>query len=67
MLQRADGFIVLEFLMVIEPHLYGFHVAIGQKVDHLTSLKVHDDGAVAVPFTPRPLIDTNKSRWRTDS
>src|ERR1700733_8821563 len=50
--------------MVVQPLLDGRRIAIGQKVDDITPLQVHNDRAVALTLAPRPVVDTNESGWR---
>jgi hypothetical protein len=50
--------------MVVQPLVYGRRIAVGQKVDDIAPFQVHNDRAVASPLATRPVVDTDKSRWR---
>ena len=48
--------------MGLEPRRHGVRVAVGQQVDDVTAFQVHDDGAVALPLAPRPVVDPHDPR-----
>ena len=51
--------------MIVEPLLNGFGIAVGQEINHVAALKIHDDGAVSLAFEPGPIIDPDEAgRWR---
>ena len=50
--------------MFLEPLRDGIGITIGQEIDDVAPLQVHDDGAVALPFAPRPVVDADVSRMR---
>jgi hypothetical protein len=51
--------------MIVEPLLDGFGIAVGQEIDHVAPLKIHDNSAVPLAFEPGPVIDPNEAgRWR---
>jgi hypothetical protein len=41
-----------------------FVFAVGHEVDDVAPLQVHDDGAVALPLAPRPVVDPHDARRR---
>ena len=45
-----------------EPDLDSRGVAVGEKVDDFARLEVDDDGAVALPLAPGPVVDADESR-----
>ena len=50
--------------MIVEPLLDGFGIAVGQEIDHVAPLKIHDDGAVPLAFEPGPVVDPNEAGRR---
>src|SRR5512135_1041386 len=45
----------------LEPGPDGRSVTIGQEIDDVARLEVDDDGAVALPFAPGPVVDADES------
>ena len=60
--RRAIAADQLDAGMGREPGLDGRCVAVGQEVDDLARLEVDDDGAVALPLAPGPVVDADESR-----
>jgi hypothetical protein len=50
--------------MGLEPRGHGFSRSIFKHVNGATPLKIDNDGAVAITFTPRPVVDSNDFRFR---
>ena len=50
--------------MILEPFFHGLRVAIGQEIDDIAPLQIDDDGAVAMSFAPRPIVDADESGRR---
>ena len=50
--------------MILEPLRDGVSITIRQEIDDVAPLQVHDDRAVALPFAPRPVVDTDEARRR---
>ena len=48
--------------MSVEPRLHRLGIAVGQEINHLAPLQVHDDGAVALSFAPSPVVDPHETR-----
>jgi hypothetical protein len=57
----------LDARMRLQPCLDVHRVAVGQEVDHVARLEVNNDGAVALSFTPGPVVNPHDSRcvWRS--
>ena len=48
--------------MLLEPRRDSVPLAVGEQVDDVTALQVHDDGAVTLSLAPRPVIDPHDPR-----
>src|SRR5512135_2972644 len=48
-----------------EPGLDRFRVTVGQQINDPATLQVHDDGPVASPLAPGPVVDTDEPRGRS--
>jgi hypothetical protein len=46
----------LHFWMLVQPRRQDLRRAIGQQVDHLLRLQVHQDGSIRPPAPVRPVI-----------
>ena len=54
----------LDARVALEPAGQGRGRAVGQEVDDAVPLKVAEDGAVALPTPPRPVVDTEHAHLR---
>src|SRR5262249_28047311 len=50
--------------MGLKPRGHGFSRSIFKQVNGATPLEIDDNGAVAMAFTPRPVVDANDCRFR---
>ncbi len=50
--------------MSFKPFLDSLATAVGEEVDDIASFQVHDDGAVALPIEPGPVVDPHEPRRR---
>jgi hypothetical protein len=51
--------------MSLEPGPDGRRIAVRQEIDDVVGLEVDDDGAVALPFAPGPVVDADEFRGTT--
>jgi hypothetical protein len=49
--------------MLFQPSLQALHRPIGQEVDHLPLIQVHQNGPLALAFAPGPVIYSQMSDW----
>jgi hypothetical protein len=49
--------------MLLQPPSHAFHRPVGQEVDNLTLIQVHQNGPVALAFAPGPVVDSQMSDW----
>ena len=54
----------LDLRVLAQPRDYSIALAIGQEVDDLTALEIHNDAAVAVAAAPCEVIDADHPRGR---